>query len=58
VPRTEFFDDVDPAPFAFEPYKLASMLDPKDVGALAEFGGSRGFLSGLGMSGRYGLRNA
>lgn len=48
-------DDVNPAPFAFKPYALASMLDPKDLDALAKLGGTKGLIEGLGTSPSRGL---
>jgi len=42
--------DVDPTPFAFKPYTLASMLDPKNLDILEELGGIQGLLKGLGTN--------
>jgi P-type Ca2+ transporter type 2C len=48
--------DVDPAPFAFKPFALASMLDPKNLDVLEELGGVQGLLKGLGTNRHRGLR--
>ena len=56
--RIELIDDdieVDPAPFAFRPYALASMLDPKNIDMLENLGGAKGLLKGLGTSRTNGL---
>ena len=47
--------DVDPAPFAFKPFALASMLDPKNLEVLEGLGGVQGLLKGLGTNRRRGL---
>ncbi|KAJ8521107.1 hypothetical protein ONZ45_g2153 [Pleurotus djamor] len=49
--------NVDPTPFAFKPYELASMLDPKNFDTLRGFGGTRGLLKGLGVHRTRGLRS-
>ena len=40
--------DTDPRPFAFRPYQLAHMLDPKSYNTLGRCGGTEGILRGLG----------
>jgi Ca2+-transporting ATPase len=47
--------DIDPAPFAFKPFDLASMLDPKNLEVLESLGGIQGLLKGLGTSRIHGL---
>ena len=47
--------DVDPTPFAFKPYQLAQMLDPKNLELLENLGGTQGLLSGLGTNATRGL---
>ena len=54
---------VDPTPFAFKPYELARMLDPKNLELLESLGGTQGLLRGLGTNptrglGRRSLRTA
>ncbi|GLB40161.1 putative this magnesium-dependent enzyme catalyzes the hydrolysis of ATP coupled with the transport of calcium [Lyophyllum shimeji] len=49
---------VDPAPFAFRPYELAHMLDPKSLDSLRHFGGTEGILAGLGTNKDTGLSKA
>jgi len=46
---------IDCTPFAFKPFQLAHMLDPKSVEMLASFGGTGGLLRGLGTSADHGL---
>ncbi|KAH7919721.1 Ca-transporting ATPase [Leucogyrophana mollusca] len=46
---------VDPGPFRFKPYQLASLLDPKSLEALEALGGISGLMSGLGTHGTRGL---
>src|SRR5688572_17637072 len=46
---------IDPAPFAFKPFQLAHMLDPKSLPTLISFGGIQGLLDGLGTSSENGL---
>ena len=56
--RVELIDDdvqVNPAPFAFRPYTLASLLDPKNIDLLESLGGVRALLKGLGTNGSRGL---
>ncbi|KAF9448305.1 calcium-transporting ATPase [Macrolepiota fuliginosa MF-IS2] len=48
-------EGIDPAPFMFKPYKLAHMLDPKDIETLVKFGGTTGILRGLGTNPEHGL---
>ncbi|KAF4571338.1 hypothetical protein EYR36_008667 [Pleurotus pulmonarius] len=47
---------VDPTPFAFRPYELAHMLDPKSFDTMKAFGGTKGLLKGLGTSATRGLK--
>ncbi|RDB25860.1 Calcium-transporting ATPase 2 [Hypsizygus marmoreus] len=47
--------NTDPAPFAFRPYELAHMLDPKNMDALTQYGGTEGLLRGLGTNAETGL---
>ena len=48
-------DHTDPAPFAFNPTHLATVLDPKNPKQLEAWGGSRGILDGLGSDSINGL---
>lgn len=48
---------VDPTPFAFRPYELAHMLDPKSFATMRAFGGTKGLLKGLGTSATRGLKS-
>jgi len=48
-------DDIDLGPFAFRPYKLASLLDPKDLHSLEAIGGVEALLRGLGTHPTQGL---
>jgi Ca2+-transporting ATPase len=50
--RLELVQDdlIDPSPFAFKPFALASLLDPKDLRALEKLGGMKGLLLGLGTN--------
>ncbi|KAG6329880.1 hypothetical protein ID866_9209 [Astraeus odoratus] len=41
-------ESVDTGPFAFKPYELASLLDPKNMDALEAMGGIESLLNGLG----------
>ncbi|KAG9315051.1 Ca-transporting ATPase [Chiua virens] len=45
----------DLGPFVFDPYQLASLLDPKDLDALYALGGTTGLLKGLGTDPTRGL---
>ncbi|THH15336.1 hypothetical protein EW146_g5119 [Bondarzewia mesenterica] len=45
----------DPAPFAFKPYQLASLIDPKSIEVLEDLGGVEGLLRGLGTHRTQGL---
>ncbi|TFY80381.1 hypothetical protein EWM64_g3629 [Hericium alpestre] len=47
--------DFDPAPFAFKPFQLASLVDPKNIEALEAMGGVEGLLRGLGTHRTAGL---
>ncbi|KAF8896568.1 calcium-transporting ATPase [Infundibulicybe gibba] len=51
-------EGMDPAPFAFKPYQLAHMLDPKNLDALTNFGGTDALLRGLGTDREHGLSKA
>ena len=55
--QTELDQDatIDPAPFRFKPYQLAHMFDPKSIGTLESFGGTKGLLLGLGTNPDTGL---
>jgi Ca2+-transporting ATPase len=46
---------VDPRPFKFRPFELASLLDPKNLEALEALGGVEGLLEGLGTHRTRGL---
>jgi Ca2+-transporting ATPase len=48
-------EDANPAPYAFKPYDLASMLDPKNLEALEARGGVEELLKGLGTNRTRGL---
>ncbi|KAL6301353.1 calcium-translocating P-type ATPase [Sparassis latifolia] len=48
-------DAIDPAPFAFKPYALASLVDPKNMPALQDMGGLHALLRGLGTHAKFGL---
>jgi len=48
-------DDIDLGLFAFKPYKLASLLDPKDLHSLKAIGGVEALLHGLGTHPTQGL---
>ena len=48
-------EHIDPAPFAFKPYHLASLVDPKNLDALEAMGGTKGLLTGLGVDPNTGL---
>jgi hypothetical protein len=43
-------DGVNPIPFAFKPFMLADMLDPKNLDILEGLGGTQGLLKGLGTN--------
>ncbi|KAG5642715.1 hypothetical protein DXG03_002291 [Asterophora parasitica] len=47
--------DLDPRPFAFRPYALAHLLDPKSLDTLAAHGGTSAILRGLGTDPDRGL---
>jgi Ca2+-transporting ATPase len=49
-------EPVDPTPFVFEPYHLASLVDPKNLESLEAIGGIEGLLAGLGTNPASGLR--
>ncbi|KAI6009320.1 Ca-transporting ATPase [Pisolithus marmoratus] len=48
-------EPVDTGPFAFKPYNLASLLDPKNLDALEAMGGIDALLEGLGIHPTRGL---
>ncbi|KAI0368013.1 calcium-translocating P-type ATPase [Pilatotrama ljubarskyi] len=48
-------EGIDSGPFPFKPYQLASLVDPKNLDLLREFGGVRGLLKGLGTHRKRGL---
>ncbi|KAI0067278.1 calcium-translocating P-type ATPase [Artomyces pyxidatus] len=45
----------DPAPFAFKPFQLANLVDPKSLETLEALGGVQGLLRGLGTHRTLGL---
>lgn len=51
-------EEIDAAPFAFKPYHLASLVDPKNLPALRQMGGVQGLLRGLGTHRKHGLSSA
>ena len=51
-------ESIDPRPFAFKPYHLASLVDPKNLEALKEMGGVQGLLRGLGTHRKRGLQSS
>ncbi|KAF9644891.1 Ca-transporting ATPase, partial [Thelephora ganbajun] len=48
-------EHIDPTPFVFKPYHLASLVDPKNLEALEVMGGISGLLAGLGVDSTSGL---
>ncbi|KAI0359713.1 calcium-translocating P-type ATPase [Trametes cingulata] len=48
-------EGIDPRPFRFKPYQLASLVDPKNMDLLRDFGGVNGLLRGLGTHRKRGL---
>jgi len=48
-------DNTDPTPFAFKPYALAALLDPKTLKDLDTMGGLEGICTGLGTNPAKGL---
>ena len=48
-------ENIDPTPFAFKPYHLASLVDPKNLETLESMGGIKGLLAGLGVDPTNGL---
>ncbi|KAH7915645.1 Ca-transporting ATPase [Hygrophoropsis aurantiaca] len=46
---------IDPGPFKYKPYQLASLLDPKSLEALEALGGVSALLRGLGTDAAHGL---
>ncbi len=48
-------ESIDAGVFPFKPYKLASLVDPKNMDLLKEMGGVTGLLKGLGTSRKRGL---
>lgn len=55
APDVSLDENIDPAPFHFKPYQLASLVDPKNIQALTDMGGSDGLLRGLGTHRKRGL---
>jgi len=48
-------ENIDPTPFGFKPYHLASLVDPKNLETLETMGGIEGLLAGLGVDPTNGL---
>ncbi|KAI0787507.1 calcium-translocating P-type ATPase [Fomes fomentarius] len=48
-------ETIDAGPFAFKPYRLASLVDPKNLDLLKEMGGITGLMKGLGTHRKRGL---
>ncbi|OCH84084.1 calcium ATPase, partial [Obba rivulosa] len=48
-------DAIDSGPFAFKPYYLASLVDPKTFALLQQMGGVHAIVKGLGTSSKRGL---
>ena len=48
-------EHIDPTPFAFKPYHLASLIDPRSLESLEAIGGINGLLAGLGVDSTNGL---
>lgn len=48
-------DEIDTGKFAFKPFHLAALVDPKSLPALKEMGGVAGVLKGLGTNRKRGL---
>ena len=48
-------EHIDPTPFAFKPYHLAALVDPKSLESLEAMGGVNGLLAGLGVDSASGL---
>ena len=48
-------ENIDPTPFAFKPFHLASLVDPKNLETLETIGGINGLLTGLGVDSNSGL---
>ncbi|KAH9831589.1 calcium-translocating P-type ATPase [Rhodofomes roseus] len=48
-------DALDAGPFAFKPFRLASLVDPKSLSSLEQMGGIEGLLRGLGTHAKQGL---
>jgi len=48
-------EHIDPTPFAFKPYHLASLVDPKNLETLETMGGINGLFAGLGVDSNSGL---
>lgn len=47
--------EIDPRPFAYKPFHLASLVDPKSLETLTKMGGVEGLLKGLGTHRKHGL---
>ncbi|GJJ08344.1 hypothetical protein Clacol_002555 [Clathrus columnatus] len=48
-------ENIDPAPFVHNPWRLASLVDPKSLDALTSLGGVDELIKGLGTDSRQGL---
>jgi len=48
-------EHIDPTSFAFKPYHIASLVDPKNLETLESMGGIKGLLAGLGVDPNSGL---
>ena len=48
-------EHIDPTPFAFQPFHLTSLVDPKNLESLEAMGGINGLLAGLGVDPTKGL---
>jgi Ca2+-transporting ATPase len=48
-------ENIDPTPFTFKPYHLASLVDPKSLETLEAMGGADALLAGLGVDPTNGL---
>ena len=46
---------INPTPFAFKPFHLASLINPKNLKTLESMGRSKGLLAGLGVDSNSGL---
>lgn len=48
-------ETIDAGPFAYKPYRLASLVDPKNLDLLKDMGGITGLMKGLGTHRKRGL---